>query len=199
MHRRISPTARLAAAGAAALALAAVAPAAGAQESAASLEAAPKSVADLTGGGLASLGLGGLGSTVTGGDCVAIDPAFGSSTNTLNMEVATKEGASGIADVGVGVTGGGSSSTEDFVFHWRNRDTGASGEVEIPISTIGGGGYGGAEVATGAGMVEWSVDARQSAVPLSVGVALGALGSTADRVPGSSTPFTTCRGSAEID
>lgn len=212
MHRRVTTTVRLAAAvGSAGLALATLTPAAGAQSAGsldpaslgdlqfaqASLEGAPKSLADLTGGGLASLGSGGLGSSVAGGDCVAVDPAFGSATNTLTMEVETKEGASGVADVGVGVSGGGSSST-DLVFHWKNLDTDASGTVDVPVSTIGGGGYGGVEVETGVGTVEWSVDARQSAVPLSISLPLGAIGSTADRVPGSSTPFTTCGGTAEI-
>ncbi|MDO5504527.1 MAG: hypothetical protein Q4G67_15290 [Actinomycetia bacterium] len=214
MQRRFTPTARIAAViGSAGLALATLAPPASAQHvlgsinpdslgdlrfAQASLESAPKSIADLTGGGLASLGLGGLGSAVAGGDCVAIDPAFGSSSNTLDMEVTNKDGAPGMAHVKVRVSGGGSSSTE-LVFHWRNLDSGAAGNVDVPVMTIGGGGgYGDLDVETGMGTVEWHVEARQNAVPLSVGLALGAIGSTSERVPGSSTPFSNCGGTAEI-
>ncbi|WP_333619157.1 hypothetical protein [Dietzia sp.] len=180
----------LAVLGAGALLLGTPATAAAAQ----SVEEFPGSVGNLAGGALAAAGSGDLGSTVAGGNCVAVDPALGSvATNPLKVEMTTKEGESGVA--ATDFSGGAMMAATTGTLHWTNTTTGEKGAQDFgPFSFDRLGDY--HDIPTGVGHVEWTVDANESAVPLSVAVPLSAVGINGG--PGSSAPYTTCEGTVEI-
>lgn len=159
-----------------------------------STEAFPGSVANLAGGALAAAGSGDLGSTVAGGNCVAVDPALGSiATNPLVVTMKTKEGASGVADTEI--TGGAMLAFTAGTLHWTNTTTGKTGAHDFgPFGFDAPGDY--FDLETGAGHVEWTVDANETSTPMSIAVPLSAAGINGG--PQSSTPYTTCTGAAEI-
>lgn len=153
----------------------------------------PASLGTFAGGALASVGLPDLGSAAPGGECAALDP--GSVMSTLSVDVSSKEGAPGVAQVALGGAGWFSQTTGTF--HWENTTTGASGAEEF-------GPWGGDaapprfDIETGAGEVAWSVDAEISGTPFSVGVPLIVIGSMPMPDAASSAPYSTCTGTATI-
>lgn len=159
-----------------------------------SAEMFPGSVAALAGGGLASVGSGDLGSAVAGGQCVGIDPSLGSVATSIDVQVATKEGESGVADVSI--EGGSWFTSTSGTFHWTNTTTNETGSV--PFGPFGGDApFAFFDVPTGVGTVTWSVEGNVDGFPLSIFFPLTIAGS-AQLVPQSSMPYSTCEGTAEI-
>lgn len=159
-----------------------------------SAEMFPGSVAALAGGGLASAGSGDLGSAVAGGQCVGLDPSLGSIATSVDVQVATKEGESGVA--AVSIEGGSWFTNTSGTFHWTNTTTNETGEV--PFGPFGGDApFADFDVPTGVGTVTWRVEGSAEGFPLSVLFPLIIIGSV-NPVPMSSAPYSTCEGQAEI-
>lgn len=159
-----------------------------------SAEMFPGSVAALAGGGLASVGSGDLGSAVAGGQCVGLDPSLGSIATSVDVQVATKEGESGVA--AVSIEGGSWFTNTSGTFHWTNTTTNETGEV--PFGPFGGDApFADFDVPTGVGTVTWRVEGSAEGFPLSVLFPLIIIGSV-NPVPMSSAPYSTCEGQAEI-
>lgn len=154
----------------------------------------PGSLAGLAGGGLASVGSGDLGSAVAGGQCVVVDPTLGSASTSIEALVVSKEGSPGVAQVSI--EGGSWFSNTSGIFHWTNTTTHETGDV--PFGPFGGDApFTNFDVETGAGTVEWSIDGTAEGIPLSLVFPIALTGS-AQQVPLSSAPYSTCTGSADI-
>lgn len=154
------------------------------------------SLQNAAGGSLAAAGSGGLGTASTGGHCAVLDPTLGSVGNAMEVDVTSKEGAPGVAEFVFWPNtylGSGTATVR-----WTNTTTGGSGTQDlgpaggpyVPVT---------ADVATGAGHVAWTVEGRQTGVPLPLTL-LAVPGTSAEGLRSATLtlPATPCSGAADI-
>lgn len=153
------------------------------------------------GGSAASVGSGELGSTIAGGQCVALDPTLPFLSTTVDLEVTSVADEPGVAGFSVEFSGGLSSSA-DLQVQWKNVDTNTTGEVVFDGVGVGGlfpdiDSY--KQATTGSGTIEWTLTGHHNSAVISGDTPWASLGNIAPEIPGSTAAYSACSGTAEVD